>query len=97
MEAKKLVPYSVYLPREYHDKLKEVAKERKASAMIRDAIMMLLDGDDAYQSGYNKGLRDAAKIVYDCEEAQMVAVKGRDLGAILTDRINELEVKLAAQ
>jgi predicted transcriptional regulator len=94
MEAKKLVPYSVYLPREYHDKLKEIAKERKASAMIRDAITMLLDGDDTYRSGYNKGLRDAAKVVYECEEAQMVAVKGRDLGAILTDRINELEVKV---
>jgi hypothetical protein len=62
--------------------------------MIRDAITMLLDGDDTYRSGYNKGLRDAAKVVYECEEAQMVAVKGRDLGAILTDRINELEVKV---
>jgi predicted transcriptional regulator len=93
MEAKKLVPYSVYLPREYHDKLKEIAKQRKASSMIRDAITMLLDGDDTYRSGYNKGLRDAAKIVYECEEAQMVAVKGRDLGAILTERIQELEVK----
>lgn len=93
MEAKKLIPYSVYLPREYHDKLKEIAKQRKASAMIRDAIMMLMDGDDTYRGGYNKGLRDAAKIVYECEEAQMVAVKGRDLGAILTERIKDLEVK----
>lgn len=93
MEAKKLVPYSVYLPKEYHDKLKQIAKQRKASAMIRDAITMLLDGDDAYRSGYNKGLREAAKIVYECEEAQMVAVKGKDLGAILTERIQELEAK----
>ena len=93
MEAKKLIPYSVYLPVEYHSKLKAVAKERKASAMIRDAIMMILDGDDAYKGGYNKGVRDAAQVVYECEEAQMVAVKGRDLGAILTERINELEMR----
>jgi len=93
METKKLIPYSVYLPRDYHDKIKELAKQRKASALIRDAIVMLMDGDDTYRSGYNKGLRDAAQVVYDCQEAQMVAVKGRDLGAILTDRINALEVK----
>lgn len=93
METKKLIPYSVYLPADYHAKLKAVAKERKASAMIRDAIMMILDGTDAYKGGYNKGVRDAAQIVYECDEAQMVAIKGRDLGAILTDRIKELEMK----
>ncbi len=93
MAEKKLIPYSVYLPVEYHAKLKEVARERKASAMIRDAIMMILDGDDAYKGGYNKGVRDAAQVVYECEEAQMVAIKGRDLGDILTDRIKELEMK----
>lgn len=93
MAEKKLIPYSVYLPKDYHDKLKEVAKDRKASALIRDAIQMILDGNDAYRGGYNKGVRDAAQIVYECDEAQMVAIKGRDLGAILTDRINELEMK----
>ncbi len=93
MAEKKLIPYSVYLPVEYHAKLKAVAKERKASAMIRDAIMMILDGDDAYKGGYNKGVRDSAQVVYECDEAQMVAIKGRDLGDILTDRIKELEMK----
>jgi hypothetical protein len=93
METKKLIPYSVYLPKEYHDKLKTVAKERKASAMIRDAIMMILDGDDAYKGGYNKGVRDAAQVVYECKEAQMVAIQGKDLGVILNDRIKELEMK----
>ena len=93
MAEKKLIPYSVYLPKDYHDKLKEVAKDRKASALIRDAIQMILDGSDAYRGGYNKGVRDAAQVVYECDEAQMVAIKGRDLGAILTDRINELEMK----
>ena len=83
----------MYLPKDYHDKLKTVAKDRKASALIRDAIQMILDGSDAYRGGYNKGVRDAAQVVYECDEAQMVAIKGRDLGAILTDRINELEMK----
>ena len=35
----------------------------------------------------------AWQLIYDCKEAQMVAVKGRDLGAILTDQINELVMK----
>ncbi|NBQ25329.1 MAG: hypothetical protein EBU26_13925, partial [Verrucomicrobia bacterium] len=39
---------------------------------VRDAIAMLLDGStDQFTSGYNQGIRDAAKVVYDCKEAQM--------------------------
>jgi len=45
---------------------------------------------DVYKSGYNKAIRDAAKVIYDCKEAQMVAVRGRDLGALLNEQINEL-------
>jgi hypothetical protein len=90
MEAKKLIPYSVYLSREHHIKLKDAAKNRKASSLIREAIDMILSNNDPYQAGYNKGVADAAQIVYDCEEAQMVAVKGKDIGAILSDRIKEL-------
>lgn len=93
MDAKKLVPYSLYLPQEHIAKLKEAAKDRKASALIRDAISLILDGGDAYNSGYNKAIRDAAKIVYDNPEAQMIAIKGKDLGSILTQQIESLEIK----
>jgi metal-responsive CopG/Arc/MetJ family transcriptional regulator len=93
MEAKKLIPYSVYLPRNLYDKLKETAKERKASILIRDAIAMIIDGNDAYTSGYNKAIKDAAKVIYDCQEAQMIAIKGKDLGYILSERIAELEIR----
>ena len=93
MEDKKLIPYSVYLPVELFNKLKELAKERKASALIRDAIGMIIEGNDAYTSGYNKACKDAAKVVYESDEAQMIAVKGKDLGAILTEQIKALEFK----
>lgn len=93
MDEKKLVPYSLYLPQEYYKKLKEVAKDRKASSLVRDAIIMILDGNEAYDSGYNKGIRDAAKVVYDNQEAQMIAIKGKDLGSILTEQIEALEIK----
>jgi hypothetical protein len=78
---------------ESHKRLKALAKERKASALIRDAIVMMLDGNDTFKSGYNKGIRDAAKVVYDCKEAQMVAVHKRDVGVILTEQIQLLEMK----
>jgi hypothetical protein len=90
MEQKRLIPYSVYLPEGQHKKLKKLAKERKASALIRDAIDMIIDGNDAFTSGYNKAVKDAAQLVYDCDEAQMIAVKGKDLGAILTEQIEGL-------
>jgi hypothetical protein len=92
MEAKKLVPYSVYLPEEFHAKLKEAAKKRKASVLIRDAITMLIEGKDVFTTGYNKGIKDAAKVIYECSEAQMIAIKGRDMGDVLSERITELLV-----
>ena len=93
METRKLIPYSVYLPVEQHEKLKLAAQDRKAAAIVRDAIDMFLEGKDAYKSGYNKACKDAAKIVYDCEEAQMIAIKGKDLGAVLAELIDTLEIK----
>ena len=93
MAAKNLVPYSVYLPVEMHVKLKEAARTRKASVLIRDAISMIIEGNDAFTSGYNKAIKDASKLVYDCPEAQMIAIKGKDLGSILTNQIEGLEIK----
>lgn len=93
MDTRNLVPYSVYISMESHKRLKALAKARQASALIRDAIVMMLDGSDLFKSGYNKGIRDAAKVVYDCKEAQMVAVHKRDVGVILTDQIQLLEMK----
>lgn len=59
--------------------------------MVRDAIRMIIDGNDAYQAGYRKGLEDASKVVFECPEAQMVAVKGKDIGAYLCEQIKSLE------
>jgi hypothetical protein len=93
MESRKLIPYSVFLPEDQHAQIKELAKTRKASGMIRDAVDMMLKGTDLYNSGYNKAINDAAKIVYDNKEAQMIAIKGKDIGSILTEQIESLEIK----
>jgi predicted DNA-binding protein len=93
MEGKKLVPYSVYIPMEQHEQLKQLAKNRKAAALVRDAINIILNGNDQYKSGYNNAIEDASQVVYSCKEAQMVAVNGRDVGALLSDQIKELAIK----
>lgn len=90
---KKLIPYSVYLPKEHVDKIKELAKQRKASELIRDAIINMIEHKDMFKSGYNKGLKDAADVIYECKEAQMIAIEGKDLGVILSEQIKNLEMK----
>lgn len=89
----KLVPYSVYLPREYYDKIKELAKERKASSVVREAIMMIIDGNDEYKSGYNKALRDAIKVIDNNKDVGIVALRGKYIADVLADDINQLEMK----
>ena len=89
--TKKLMPYSVYLPMEYYDKIRHLAKERKASSLVRDAIVMALDGNDEFKSGYNKGVRDAIKVVDACKEIEMIAIKGKYLNDVLAEQIGGLE------
>ena len=90
MEKRKLIPYSVYLPEKHYKALKKAAKDRKASELIRDAIAIVVEGNDAYRSGYNNGLSDALKVVANCKEAQMVAFGGKDIGKILGEQIKTM-------
>jgi hypothetical protein len=85
---KKLIPYSVYLPVEYHAKIKELAKQRLASSMVRDAICMIVDGNDTYAAGYNKALADAIKVIDSCKD---IAVRGKYLSDTLADQLKMLE------
>jgi hypothetical protein len=89
---KKLIPYSVYLPPEYHAKIKDLAKRRMASSMVRDAICMLVDGDDTFKAGYNKALKDVVKEIDTIKEIENIAVKGKYLNDIMADQIKLLEM-----
>ena len=85
-------PYILYLPEEYIVKIKELAKERKASEIVRDAIVSALDGSGEYDSGYNKGVRDAIKIVGNCREAYETAIRGVPISDLLTDQLRQIMV-----
>ena len=91
MREKKLVPYSVYLPVEYYNKIRKLAKERKASSTVRDAIMMAIDGGDTFASGYNQGLRDSVRVIDANKEIDMISIKGKNLGDLLADQILRLK------
>jgi hypothetical protein len=60
---KRLVPYSVHLREDIYLKLKEFAKDRKATALVRNAITMIVEGDDAFNGGYNKAVRDIMAVI----------------------------------
>jgi hypothetical protein len=86
----KLIPYSVYLPAEVYGKIRELAKERKASSAVRDAIMLIMQDGDLYQAGYKKGIDEAIKIIDNCKEIENFAVKNKYLADVLIDQLKDL-------
>jgi hypothetical protein len=86
----KLVPYCLHLPQDQIKKIKKKAKSREASKFVRDAITVALDSTDEFSSGYNKALLDACAIIYDNQEAKMIAIKGKYLCDILNEKIKKL-------
>ena len=93
METKRLIPYSVHLPDDIYTKLKAAAGERKASALVRDAITMIVSGTTPFNSGYNKGLRDASKIVQTDSTVKGLVINGNKVAATLSDKIDKLTIK----
>ena len=94
MEDNRLIPYSVHLRKDIYDKLKLAAGERKASALVRDAITMLVEGDDAFNSGYNKGIRDAIEEIYEDDIASRIhfddeAISNRIVGRLELMIVNQ--------
>ena len=90
MATKRLVPYSVHLPEDIYNKLKQAAGDRKASALVRDAITLITDGGDQYVAGYNKGIRDAMATVESCTAASIVAIHGVNVSKHLSKTLRTL-------
>jgi hypothetical protein len=94
MEDNRLVPYSVHLKREVYDKLKLAAGQRKASALVRDAITMIVEGDDEFNGGYNKGIRDAISLI----ESDLIASRlSIDDTTVSIHLCNQLEAMIVNQ
>ena len=87
MEAKRLIPYSVHLPEDIHAKLKIVAGNRKASGLVRDAITMIIEGDDAFNAGYNKAIRDVISVFHGDQWCKVLGIEGQSMAYYLQDQI----------
>ena len=90
METKRLIPYSVHLSEEVYLALKEKAKARQASSLVRDAITMILEGNDSFNSGYNKGIRDAMDVIHKDPHASMISIADQRLADSLIDQLQGL-------
>lgn len=87
---KKLIPYSVHLPEEIYFKLKAAAKERKASSLVRDAIVMAIEGDTSYQTGYMRAIRDVVSFIKKHHVASTIGVNGQSLSSLLIEEITDM-------
>lgn len=97
METKRLIPYSVHLPEEIYRKLKAAAGERKASALVRDAITLIVEGGTTYNGGYNKGVRDAIRVVEGESLVSGLVINGRRVGPTLVTHMEKLIIKEPAR
>lgn len=89
----RLVPYSVYLPKDLIDEMKKIATTRGASQFIRNAVANAIAGDNAYRKGFNDGLLEARDVVLSHPMANALHVEKRPLADVLADKIESLHVK----
>jgi hypothetical protein len=89
---KRLIPYSVHLREDIYTKLKEAAGSRKASALVRDAITMIIEGDDSFNGGYNKAVRDMIAHVQQDQWCQSLAVDGVTIESHLIKQLEQMIV-----
>jgi hypothetical protein len=90
MATKRLIPYSVHLPEEIFQQLKEAAQNRKASSVVRDAITMYLQRTSEFDTGYNKAINDAIRIVKSNPTAKSLSVNGLPVSSLLCAGLTSL-------
>jgi len=91
MEPNKLIPYSFYIPANLYKKLKLLARDRKASELIRNAVQMLVDGHNEYDSGYNQALKDAIQVIDSNEFASIVSIHSHSIKSLIISDVKTLE------
>jgi hypothetical protein len=92
MEPKRLIPYSVHLPEDVHAKLKEAAGKRKASALVRDAITLIVEGDDEFNGGYNKAVRDVISVINSDQWCRIIGINEQTLSMYLEEILSQMIV-----
>ena len=91
----RLMPYSVYLPKDLIEEIRNIAKARGASEFIRNAIANAVAGNNAYSKGFNDGLISSRDLVLENTEANslLVGKARKTLADTLADSIEALHAK----
>lgn len=87
---KKLIPYSVHLPEEIFLKIKEAADNRKASGLVREAIISFIENKGLFEKGFNSGIDACVKSVKKHKLAGSLAVNGESLSESISNELNRL-------
>ena len=90
--TKRLIPYSVHLREDIYLKLKAAAKDRKATALVRDAITMIVEGDDSFNGGYTKAVRDVISTLKDDQWCKSVWIEGQSFADYIESLIGPMIV-----
>lgn len=89
---KRLIPYSVHLPEEIYKKLKAAAEGRKASALVRDAITLIVEGDDTFNGGYNKAVKDVIATIQSDQWCKTIGVDGQSFAEYIEELLTPMIV-----
>lgn len=87
---KRLIPYSVHLPEHIYIKIKQAAGDRKASGIVRDAIVSFIEKEDLFKSGFNSGVNAAIKKVSSNKIANSISVSGTVIANELCSELGNL-------
>lgn len=90
--TEKLIPYSIHLKPEVYAQIKRAAGERKASEIIRNAITLYLQNEDAYIAGRRDGYKMATDVIRSNPLAANISWKEKPLCEILADSLKEAVV-----
>lgn len=89
--ARKMVPYSLYLPEDQRDALRKYSEQRQGAEMVRNAIGVMLKGGSEFDGGYNKALEDVIKVIDGVKEIECIAVNGKYLNDLLADAVKGMK------
>lgn len=92
-DGKRMIPYSVHLSESTYTALKEHAKHRQASTLVRNAIDMILSKEDPFNAGYNQALRDVIKTIKAHKLANDLVFAGESIGDTLVTAISEIHTR----
>jgi hypothetical protein len=82
----------VHLPEDVYVKLKQAAANRKASALVRDAITLIVEGDDEFNGGYNKAIRDVVNMLHEDTWCKSLGIEGQSLAYYLEEQLGPMIV-----